>query len=176
MTMNVEFKIENGALAPDFSLADINGALHELIQYRGRIVILNFWSAECPWSEHSDRRLLQAAQEWDDEMVAILFIASNANESIDLIRQVAEERNLPLVLVDTDHQVADLYGAVTTPQVFLLDPSGHVRYQGAIDDATFRKQEPENFYVYIAVERLIAGLNPEPGYAPPYGCAIVREQ
>ncbi len=173
--MDIQFKVENGTLAPDFSLPDLNGQMHELIQYRGKIVILNFWSAECPWSERSDQRLLEAAQNWEEEMVSILPIASNANESPDLIRQVAEKRALPIVLRDENQQVADLFGAAATPHAFVIDPSGYVRYQGAIDDTTFRNQEPEHFYVYDAVERLISGRNPEPGFVPTYGCAIVRE-
>ncbi len=171
----MDIVIPNGVLAPDFRLPDIYGVEHDLIQYRGRIVVLNFWSAECPWSERGDRTLAEAKKDWEEELVVILTVDSNANETPDLIRRAAAERSISPVFIDQDHRVADLYGAVTTPQVFLIDPAGHLRYQGAIDDATFRKQDGTHFYLVDAVESLIHGRSPEPDFAPPYGCAIVRE-
>ena len=159
--------------APDFELADLNGAVHFLSDYRGMIAIINFWSAECQWTERTDRELVEYLADWGDRAV-VLPIAANKNEPLSLLRQKASERGLPLVLHDKSGEVADLYGASTTPEFFVVDSGGILRYQGAFDDVTFRKREPEKAYLRQAVEALLAGEQPDPAQTPPYGCAIVR--
>jgi peroxiredoxin len=165
--------VQCGQAAPDFSLPDVEGVLHRLTDFRRRITLLNFWSAECPWVERSDRELSSQLHIWG-EAVAMLSIAANANESIELIRRVAWERNLPLLLHDQNQVVADLYGAQTTPHLFVVDPQGILRYQGSFNDVTFRKRVPSRHYLKEAVEALMAGKLPEHKQTPPYGCSIVR--
>ena len=159
--------------APDFTLLDMHGNSHALSNYEGQIVILNFWSAECPWSQRSDAKIISYLPGWDSG-IQYLPIASNANESLELILNVANTRQLPLMLHDPDHQVADLYGAITTPNLFILDAGGILRYQGAFNDVTFRQPEPTINYLYLAVEALRAGSSPYPAETPSYGCTIVR--
>ena len=67
--------------APDFELPDLQGKLHKLSDYRGQIVIVNFWSAECPHSERTDRSTMACLVKWGEEVV-MLSIAANRNESI----------------------------------------------------------------------------------------------
>jgi peroxiredoxin len=165
--------IQNGRLAPDFSLPDLEGNLHRLSEYRGRLAILSFWSAECPWSERVDRILLDHLKDWG-ERVALLPIASNDNEEPEMLARVAGERGLPFVLRDEGHRVADLYSAQTTPHLFVVDEAGVLRYQGALDDVTFRKRTPSHHYLRLAVESLFAGRLPDPALTPPYGCTLVR--
>lgn len=167
--------------APLFTLPDLEGALHSLEEQSGRIAgritgriaLLNFWSAECSWCERTDPLLLERLREWGDE-VALLTIASNANESRDLLASTAAARRLPLLLRDRLGQVADLYGAQTTPHLFLIDRDGILRYQGAFDDVTFRQRTPTQAYLNLAVEALLAGRLPDPAETPAYGCSIVR--
>jgi peroxiredoxin len=159
--------------APDFSLPDLDGNSHALHNYEGRIVILNFWSAECPWSQRSDDKIIEYLEDWGSE-VQYLPIASNANEDLELIRTQAASRNVPLILHDPDHQVADLFGANTTPHLFVIDRAGILRYQGAFDDVKFRQPKPTLNYLHLAVEALLAGSSPDPTKTPAYGCTIVR--
>jgi peroxiredoxin len=166
-------KVLSGQAAPGFTLPDLDGVMHSLMDFRGRITILNFWSAECPWEERSDRELSSLLPIWGEEVV-LLSIASNKNESIDLLRLVAQERNLPLLLHDQHQVVADLYGAQTTPHVFVIDRQGILRYQGSYNDLTFRKRTPSRHYLNEAIEALMAGKQPELDQTPPYGCSIVR--
>jgi peroxiredoxin len=144
-----------------------------LREYRGRVVILNFWSAECPWCERADHSLAADLLEWGST-VAWVSIASNANEPAEELQRVAAERGLPVVLHDVHQQVADRYGAVTTPHVFVIDPQGILRYQGALDDVTFRQRTTTRNYLREAVLALKAGCLPEPAQTPAYGCTIVR--
>ncbi len=162
-----------GTTAPSFVLKDLAGVSHLLEEWRDRLTILNFWSAECPWVERADRELLSYLAGWG-ERVHLVSIASNQNERLDLLRSVAAQRGLPLVLRDIDHHVADLYGAETTPHLFVVDSEGLLRYQGALDDVTFRQHTPTRAYLRQAVEALLAGGAPETLVTPAYGCSIVR--
>jgi peroxiredoxin len=162
-----------GQPAPLFRLPDLNGNWMRLEQARGKILIINFWSAECPWSERTDRDLLAALAGWGTA-VLLWTVACNANEPAAQLRQIALERGLPVLLHDPDQRVADLYGAVTTPHLVIIDANGTLRYQGAPDDVTFRQRVPTRFWAQAAVEALLAGRSPDPDHTSAYGCAIVR--
>ncbi len=166
--------ISVGRPAPPFRLPDLDGGWHTLEGCRGRTAVVNFWSAECPWSERADQELLSRLRAWG-EAVALLPVASNANEPPRLLREVSRARGLPPVLHDSDQSVADLYGATITPQLFVVDRLGVLRYQGAFDDRTFRRREPTRAYLFEAVEAVLAGRAPEPAQTDPYGCVLVRE-
>ena len=160
--------------APDFELPDLDGNLHRLSDYRGQIVIVNFWSCECPHSERTDRSTMACLVQWGAE-VDLLSIASNRNESAACVAEAANARRLPRVLLDAQHVVADLYEAVTTPHVFVVDREGILCYRGAADDVTFRQKQPTRFFLEEAVEALLDGQLPALAETTAYGCAIVRE-
>lgn len=160
--------------APDFELLDLQGVFHKLRDYRGQIVIINFWSAECPHSERTDHYLLNLLERWNGKVI-LLPIAANQNESIQLVAEAAKARRVPQILVDSGHRVADLYEAFITPHVFVLDFDGIMRYRGAVDDITFRRREATRFFLHEAVEALLDGRLPELSETPAYGCTIIRE-
>jgi peroxiredoxin len=162
------------APAPDFELRDVEGRSHRLKDQRGQVVILNFWSCECPHSERTDQALMVLCSNLDGQ-VALISVASNRTEPSATIAAVSRSRRLPLVLLDPEHAVADLYAAQTTPEAFVIDRAGVLRYHGAVDDVTFRQRNPSRSYVQEAVEALLRDeLPPMPG-TPAHGCAIVRE-
>jgi peroxiredoxin len=160
--------------APDFELPDLQGVPHKLSDTRGRIAIINFWSAECPHSWRTDQSLVCLLEKWSDEVV-MLSIASNRNEPFQLIAEAAQARRAPTVLLDSEHRVADLYAAVTTPHVYVLDREGILRYRGAVDNISFRHRKATRFFLRQAVEALLDGKIPELQETSPYGCSIVRE-
>src|SRR5512138_1028918 len=160
--------------ARDFRLPDLDGNPVQLSDLRGRIVIINFWSCECPHSERTDREIMAMLVQWRDDVV-LLSVAANSIESPDMIEPAARSRRLPVVLMDVGHRVADLFEAQTTPQVFVIDRDGILRYTGAVDDTSFSQKRPTRFYLDEAVEALLDGRLPEATQTPAYGCAIVRE-
>jgi thiol-disulfide isomerase/thioredoxin len=160
--------------ALDFELPDIHGNLHTLNAYRGKIVIVNFWSCECPHSERTDGLMLEWLKKWNGQ-VEMLSIASNRNESAHSVEEAVKTRSLPRVLIDAGHVVADLYEALTTPHAFVVDREGILRYRGAVDDASFRQRTASRFFLEEAVGSLINGHLPVLTETPVYGCAIVRE-
>jgi peroxiredoxin len=164
-----------GEPLPDLALAGIDGRLRRLNEARGSVLILNFWSAECPHSARGDRAIAELARRWGREVQA-WPIASNWNEDEDRIRAAARERGLPFVLLDSDHSAANLLGAVTTPHVFLVDALGVLRYRGAVDDVTFGRRKPVRNHLAAAVAAVVAGRQPDPAETVPFGCAIVRKK
>ena len=165
--------IENNLLAPDFSLLDLHGRQWSLSHLRGRVVVINFWSAECPHAARVDAALLALLAPWD-RRVALVTIAANANEPLGLLQLEADRRGLPLVLHDAQGQVVELYEAQTTPHLFAIDSAGILRYQGAFDNVTFRQRQATQGFLHQAVEALLAGRLPEPAQTPLYGCSIIR--
>ena len=167
-------KMEINQPAPDFELPDPEGRLHRLSDQRGRIVIVNFWSCECPHSERMDRALLSMLAQWRAD-VALLTIAANRSENVEAVKTAAAERRLPGVLLDADCAVADLYEAQTTPHVYVIDRDGILRYRGAPDDVTFRNRIASRSFLNEAVASLLDGHLPVQAESPAYGCTIVRE-
>jgi peroxiredoxin len=164
-----------GQAAPSFQLRDLAGAVYSLQSARNKIVVLNFWSAECPWSRAGDEFIRAASLEGDwGESVVHWRVASNANESSDELAQAAAERQVKPVLLDSQHEVADLYGAMTTPHLFVIDADGLLRYAGALNDATWREPEPSRNYLAEAVAAAKQGRSPDPAETPGRGCTIVR--
>ncbi|MSP14967.1 MAG: redoxin domain-containing protein [Chloroflexi bacterium] len=171
-----EITLELGESAPDFTLPDLQDKAYHLADFRGRLVVLDFWSAECPISEKYDPYFAAHYAAWQDLGVTFLAIDSNAGYTVAEMQRVAAERHLPFpILRDQGNKVADQYGALTTPHIYILDRQGCVAYQGAVDDTTFRKKAPTRNYLQEALRALLAGTQPEPAQTPPYGCTIVRQ-
>ncbi len=164
---------EIGAPAPAFELPDVQGRIRRLSDYFGRMVALEFWSANCPWSARVDEQMAEERDAWRGRVI-LLHIASNADEGEGEIREVAKQRGHEVVLIDADQQVADAYGAQTTPQFFLIDAGGVLRYAGALDDRDFRHPEPTENYLRDAVAAVEHGVEPDPAETLAYGCALVR--
>lgn len=171
---DIILRMDLNAPVADFELHDLEGRPHRLKDERGRLVILNFWSCECPHSERTDRALMELCSSLDGQ-VALISVASNRTEPAETIAAVSRSRHLPLVLLDPEHAVADLYAAQTTPEAFIIDRKGVLRYRGAVDDVTFRQRNPSRSYVQEAIEAVLRDELPLMAESPAHGCAIVRE-
>jgi hypothetical protein len=135
---------------------------------------VNFWSCDCPHSARTDGLITTWRERWG-EAVDVLLIASNVNESPDAMAEAARDRRLPMILVDAQHAVADLYAAQTSPEVCVIDRQGWLRYHGAVDDTSFARRIPKSMFLEQAVEAVLAGESPRVSETRSYGCAIVRE-
>ena len=142
--------------------------------YRGRIVIVNFWSAECAYSVRTDGLLSKWLTGWGSDVV-VLAVAMNRNESAEMVKEAATARGIPTVLNDAKLVVTDRYGVEITPHVHVVDHEGILRYRGAVDDVTFRQRVATRFFLEEAVEALLASKRLEINETLAYGCAIVRE-
>jgi thiol-disulfide isomerase/thioredoxin len=135
--------------APAFSLPDMDEQIHALEDYRGRVVMLNFWATWCPPCRRempSLQRLYAKYQERGLEVVAV-----NQWESPDLVFEFTGRLSLQPtfpILFDRESRIAELYRVKGLPTTFLIDKEGRLRYQ-AIGGREF--DHPE-------LEALIEGL------------------
>lgn len=162
-----------GKPAPDFVLQDLDGRSFRLADQRGSIVVLVFWSADCPYSERADEILAALCSEWGDS-VGVWRVASNVSEDEEQLRRIALRHQVGPVLCDRGQSIADCYGALVTPHLFIIDERGVLRYAGAPDDVRFRQRVPTRNYLAEAVQALLHGRALDPESTAPYGCAIVR--
>lgn len=163
-------------LAPDFVLPAVTGGRFALSDWRGFVVVLTFWSAECQWSRRADVMLVYRQLTWHPKGVRILGIDSNLNETETEIVYELENRHVKYpLLLDYEHKVADLYKAETTPHFYVADRQGIIRYIGALDDADHKQRDPKNMFLDRVVNAVLDNRQPDPALTPPYGCPIVRQ-
>lgn len=159
--------------APDFSLPSVGGPRVSITDFRGQILVIHFWSAGCAWSRRADAMLVYRMLKWEPLKVRIIGIASNFSETEEEIQHEAERRGVRYpVLYDLDQSVATAYRARVTPQFFITDRRGTIRYAGALDDGTFQEPRPKVLYVERAVNALLDGHAPDPASSAPYGCDL----
>ena len=168
-------EVKIGAEAPDFELPAMDGKIHRLSDYRGHIVVLDWWSAACPASKRYDEWFNQMTEEYMKDGVQFLMIDSNAIYDDDEIKKVAKGRKVRFpILRDTGNKVADIYGALTTPQLFIVDKKGKLVYVGAIDDQTWNNPTPTKNYMTGVLDALVAGKAPPYTSTTPFGCTVKR--
>ena len=160
--------------APEFELPDLDGGVHKLSDYRGQVVIIDFWSCECPHVERTDRLIADWCEQKWGRYVSLLRVASNASESPLVLKEAVARKHIPLLLLDEGSIVASLYAAQTTPHVFVINDTGRLRYRGAVDDTNFARRQPTRFYLEEAVDAVLSGKAPAVTDTQPYGCAIIR--
>ena len=159
----------------DFELPEIGSEHHNLSQYQGSLVVITFWSAECPVSKEYDPYFNGLLDRYPQGQVVVLGVDSNVNYGQEEIARAATERGVRFpVLRDADCAIADRFGALTTPHVYIVDEAGILAYEGAVDDRTFRQREATINYVDAALAALLVGETPSVTQTQPYGCTIVR--
>lgn len=175
---------EIGKAAPAFTLPDTRGAEHSLAQYRGQWVVLEWLNYGCPYvQKHYRTGNIPGQQEkWRDRGVVWLAVVSSApgeQGHLEPARMNAESKkkgsNASAVLLDPAGTVGRMYGAMTTPHMFVINPEGTLVYMGGIDDVPSprdRDLERARQLVDVALEEATAGQQVSTPTSRPYGCNV----
>ncbi len=120
--------VEGQPLAEDFELTDINEEIHRLSDYRGKVVVVNFWATWCPpcrFELPSMERLWQAAKKED-----VIMLGINVGEDADTIFTFTTDYpvSFPL-LMDRDSSVTKRYKVLGIPTSYIIDPKGYIVYR-----------------------------------------------
>lgn len=165
-----------GQKVQDFTLQDWSGNPVSLSQYAGKPVVIYFWSAQCPFVKRYEKRLQAIAEEFAAKDVAVFGIDSNSSETPEQIKKAAQERgvNYP-ILIDAGNKIADQFGAITTPHVYIMDARGYLVYEGAVDDEGWKEGGPiTRAYLRDALNELLAGKPVSASKTKTFGCTIKR--
>ncbi len=169
-----------GDRAPDFELPGIDGETHSLsdLLAANKAVAVVFSCNHCPYVRAWEDRIVKAQADYGDRGLAIAAVNANdatkyPEDSFDSMRERAAERGFNfLYLHDESQAVARAYGAERTPEIFLLDAAGVVRYHGAPDDNYEDASGVKQAYFPDAIEAVLAGGTPDPAETPAVGCTI----
>ncbi|WP_017663255.1 thioredoxin family protein [Baaleninema simplex] len=170
-----------GNYAPDFELPGTRGEVHHLARYLDThpAVVVVFLGNTCPHSRTYFERLKQLQTDYRDRRVTLIGINANDSEQsqgdrFDDMKALVEDTRLNFpYLRDVTQEVAQSFGASVTPEAFLVDRNGVVRYHGCIDDNPDNPQAIANPYLQTALDRLLQNQPIDPVSTPPVGCPIV---
>jgi peroxiredoxin len=162
--------------APSFTLKDHNGQQVSLSDYRGKVVVLEWFNFDCPFvrPHYETGTFKTLADKYADDGVVWLAINSTHYVKPQQNRDWAEKYDLPYpILSDTDGKVGKAYGAKTTPHLFIINGSGNIVYEGAIDNSPRGKlSEGVVNYADKALEEVTSGQSVSTPFAKPYGCSV----
>ncbi len=170
--------------APTFSLPNTKGEQVSLADYKGKYVVLEWTNHLCPYvKKHYESDNIPAMQRnyTKQDVVWLSIISSAEGKQGYVSSQEADEltksRNAAPthVLFDTDGKVGKLYGAKTTPHMYIIDPSGTLKYAGGIDSIKSAKQSDIKKavpYVEDGLTALLSGKEVKDKLTPPYGCSV----
>jgi hypothetical protein len=172
-----------GKTAPGFSGTDINGKVHRLSDYKGKIVVLEAINLDCPFSANHYKtgsvQALQAATV-SKGVVWLLINSTHAKHASYRTPQAARKEfadnhiRATAWIDDNAGSIGKLYGMQTTPHLFVIDHNGILVYQGAIDDRADSSADPRTArnYVRPVIEALLASKPVTPLETRPYGCSV----
>lgn len=170
--------------APDFKLKDINGTDRSLSEFKGKWVVLEWFNKDCPFvkKHYGSSNMPNLQKTYTDKGVVWLIINSSAKgkqgyeESMDAKKTLESVKaNHTYYLDDNAGVVGKLYGAKTTPHMFVISPEMQVMYTGAIDN----NDSPDPAVIktsknYVA-QALDSAMNKKAvavAHAKPYGCGV----
>jgi peroxiredoxin/mono/diheme cytochrome c family protein len=166
-------KIEN------FTLRDFRGKETSFDDFKDApVVVVAFLGTECPLVNLYAGRLNDLAKKYADKGVATIVINSNVQDSITEIAHWNDKHKLDIpVLKDAGNAIADKFGAVRTPEFFVLDRDRVIRYWGRFDDQYgigYQRPEPTAKFLEAALEEVRAGKAVTRELTESIGCYIGR--
>lgn len=178
------FAVKVGDQAPDFTGTDSHGQMHKLSDYRGKFVVLEWHNNGCPFTKkhYESGNMQKLQQEWTGKGVIWLTVISSSPGSQGYVTADQENEYLQKMhavptaaLLDPKGDIGHLYGAKTTPHMFVLNPQGQIIYNGAIDDKPTTDPSDvngANNYVSKALQEAMSGRAVAVATTRPYGCSV----
>lgn len=167
-----------GQPAPPFQLTDQAGQTHRLADLRGKIVVLEWINPQCPYVQrhYQARTMTSLVSAFPSDRVVWLAIDSSHFVQPEGSEAWRSEHGMTYpILQDASGAVGRAYGATTTPNMYVIDAQGVLRYQGAIDDDPRGHVETPRNYVREAVQALLDGGQVPTPQTQPYGCSVKYE-
>ncbi|MDO9403177.1 MAG: redoxin domain-containing protein [Polaromonas sp.] len=172
-----------GQPAPEFTATDTAGKSHKLSDFKGKFVVLEWTNPGCPFVQKHYSGNMQATQKEAVSKGAV-WLAINSTEEgsgdylapAKLAGWMGEKKAAPTAtLMDASGQIGQLYGARTTPHMYIVNPQGVLVYAGGIDSiASARVDDIKTATNYVR-QGLAEGLAGKPlsvASSRAYGCSV----
>jgi peroxiredoxin len=178
------FAAKVGDSAPDFQGTDSNGQAHQLSSYHGKFVVLEWHNNGCPFTikHYATGNMQKLQKEWTAKGVVWFTVISSAPGKQGYVTAADENAYLKKMnaaptaaILDPQGAIGHLYSAKTTPQIVIIDPSGKIVYDGAIDDRPTPDQSDvagATNYVNAALTEAMSGKPVSMATSRPYGCSV----
>lgn len=178
------FAIDINGVVPDFKLKTIGGGVAKLSQYKGKIVVLEWLNHSCPFvKKHYESQNMQSLQfKYTKAGVVWLSVISSApgkeghvTPAQGLADKAKHKSSATEVLIDDSGYVGQMFGAKTTPSMYVVSKDGKLAYQGAIDDKDDTDKasvKGAKNYVVEAIDALMANKKVIVGATKAYGCSV----
>jgi len=172
-----------GKKVSGLTLTDLHGKTQSLDELRGdKVLVVAFVGTECPLVKQYAPRLGTLAAEYESRGAKFVAVDANLQDSLTEIANFAKLHDLKIpVFKDIDNRVADALAATRTPEVFVIDAGGVVRYAGRVDDqfgfktgAGYAKPRLERRDLAVALDEVLTGKTVSKPFIKPEGCLIGR--
>jgi peroxiredoxin len=172
-----------GQAAPDFSAVDTAGKTHRLGDYKGKLVVLEWTNPGCPFVRKHYSGNMQGLQK-EFTAKGVIWLAVNSTEAgsgdylapAKLAGWMAEKQGQPsATLMDESGQLGQLYGAKTTPHMYIISPQGQLIYAGGIDSipsARIDDIKTATNYVRQGLTEALVGKPLSVASSRAYGCSV----
>jgi peroxiredoxin len=176
--------VETGSSAPDFTLPDTTGQTRHLSDYKGKFVVLEWYNPDCPFvgKHYRSGNMQQLQKEYTAKGVVWLTIDSSApgeqgNYPAEKLNEISTKVGAArtALLLDPEGKIGHLYGAKTTPDMYVIDPKGNLVYRGAIDNKRSTNEadvKPATNYVRQTLDAVMDGKPVPTSSTQPYGCTV----
>jgi len=177
-------KAEIGKPAPDFTLADQSGKPVKLSDAKGKYVVLEWYNKDCPFvRKHYDSKNMQQLQKKYGKKGVVWYTVVTSAEGKQghlTPKQAAAQMKIEgmgakAILDDGKGEVGHLYGAKTTPHMYIVGKKGELLYMGGIDDNSSSDSadiKTSKNYVVSALDEALAGKPVSTPSSRPYGCSV----
>jgi len=168
---------ELNAAAPAFTLTTLDGQFFSLSDAARshKAVVVMFIATKCPYSNAYNDRMRDMASAYAKQGVLFVGINSNKTEPAEEVRAHGKQHGFAFPLMkDPDNKVADLYSASHTPEIFVVDPAGKLRYHGRIDENYEDASKVASPDLKNALDQLLLGQTIAKAETKAFGCSIKR--
>lgn len=160
------------------SVDDKQVSLNDVKTQTGLLVM--FSCNTCPYVIKSQPRTKEMVAYAQNMGFGVIIINSNeakrdGEDSYKAMSKYAKKQDYTVpYVIDKNSELADAFGATRTPEVFLFDNRGKLMYKGAMEDNPANPDESESLFLKDAIDKLSAGVTPDPASTKSIGCTIKR--
>ena len=175
--------------APDFSLPDVSGKKYSLSSFSAsKVLVILFTCNHCPTAQAYEDRSIQLVNDYQSKGVAVVAIMPNDDKALRLdeldfsdlgdsfedmkVRASEKKFNFPYLYDGETQAVANAYGPIATPHVFVFDQERKLRYQGRFDDTESPFKTPTSNDTRNAIESILQGKAVTVTSTKVFGCSV----